>query len=121
MRASSRSERRELVGRGEHQRGSVAGATRVERDLRAQDVSPSALELVQRPRLCRAQQRSGRIGRSSMALGLRRGQQARRLRRRIQCERGRPLQERRRGSHAAARLGPIGRSLELVRDLGVRP
>ena len=71
-----------------------------------------ALEAVERPGLRRGQEPRRRVERAGLEARLRRGQRAPCLERRVGSQRGRPLEERRCGREAAARLRSPCRALE---------
>ena len=114
-------ERLQPLGRLQQQRRRVAVQPRGERDLPAQQVSPGALQLIQRPGLRHGEQVQRLAERAGPQAGLRRGQRAPGPARRIGRQRRRPLPERRGGGQPAAGLGPPGRPFELGGDVLIRP
>ena len=112
-------ERLEPLGGLEQQRGRVAAASHREGDLRAEEVHAGAVEFVERSGLRRGQQSEGRVGRAGVVRGLRRGQRALRAARRLGRQFGRALQEGGGRRQAPARLRPVGRALQLARDVFV--
>ena len=114
-------ERLELPGGAQQQRGSVAAAVRRERDLPRAAAAPAARwSASSGPACALASSASAASGAPACVLGLRRRQRPPRALRRVGRERGRPLQERRRGREPAARLRAPGRVLELRGHLLVR-
>ena len=107
----------EPPGGPEQQRGRVAAAVLRVGDLGPDHVHLGALELSQRPCLGGRQQPPGGFGSTREVLGLGRGQGTASLRRGVQAELDRAVQERRRGGEPASALGAGGRSLEFGRDL----
>lgn len=111
----------EPSGRREQQRRRIAPTLAGEHDLGAQPVQSRTLELVDRPELGRGQQlRRGR-GVGDVELGPGRGERALDARAGVGRQLGRPLQERRGRRQPSARLGPVGRSLQLAGHVLVRP
>lgn len=100
-----------------HQRGSGAVARAGEGDAALQQLDPGQRELVQRRRLDRGEQRGGRLTDARVEVGLRRVQGALDPAAGVRRQDGRALQERGRGRHATACLGPCGALLELGRDV----
>ena len=74
----------------------------------AQQIGPGTLQLLQRLGLCSVQQFQGLAERACLHAGLRGGQHALSVPRRIGGQQHRPLQERRGRGHAAAGLRPAG-------------
>ena len=105
----------EPFGGLEQQRRGVAAAARRECDLRAEQVDPGALELVERSGLGDGQQSECRVGRAGQVLGLRRGERALRPARGVGRQRGGTLQKRGRCRQPSARLSAARRALELGR------
>ena len=105
----------------QQQRRSIAGKTRREGKLTVHQVHPGTLQLIQRPGLRRGQERECRLERASLETRPRRGQRALCSSRRVDRELDGALQERGRGSDAAAGLRPAGRAFELGGNLLVRP
>ena len=89
--------------------------------MAAQQVDPDALELIQRPGLRGGEQFQGLAERAGLQAGLRRGQDASGVPRRIGGQRHRSFKERRGRGQPAAGLRPAGRTLELRGNLLVRP
>ena len=109
-------ERLEPSGGIDKQGGSVAAAREDERDMRAQQLQPRALKLVERGQLGGRQQRLGGLAASRRQLGLRGGERARSSPCRVRGQLGRSLEERGRGRDAAPALGAVGRAFQLVGD-----
>ena len=89
--------------------------------MAAQQVDPGALEFIQRPGLRGREQFQGLAERAGLQAGLRRGQDAFGVSRRVGGQCHRSFEERRGRGHSAAGLRPAGRAFELGGDVLVRP
>ena len=107
----------EPPGGPEQQRWRVAAAVLGVGDLGPDHVHLGALELSEGPCLSGRQQPAGGLGSTREVRGLGGGQGTASLRRGVQAELNRPVQERRLHREPAAALGAGGRPLELGRDL----
>ena len=114
-------ERLELPRGLEQQHRGVAAGVLGEGDLGQEQIHARTSELVERPGLRRRQEATGDVERPRPQARLRRCQRPVGSPRGIARQRDRALQERGRGSGAAARLRPPRRQLQLARDLLVRP
>ena len=109
-------ERLEPFGGLDEQCGSVAAAREDEREMRAQQLQPRSLKLVERGQLGGRQERLGGLATPGGQLGLRGGERASPSPCRVRGQLGCSLEEGGRGGDAAPALGAVGRALQLVGD-----
>ena len=114
-------ERLERLGGTEKQAGSVGPAALGEGRLGPQEVEAGALEVVQRPGLCRRQQSARRVEGSCTQASLGGRESSVGSPSGVGGQGERALQEGGRGGEASASLRPTRRALELHGDVLVRP
>ena len=114
-------QRVEPLGGPQQLHRAVAAVGADEDDLRPQPLGPGPVQLAQRPGLGDLQQLHRPVVPAGLVPGLRRGQRPRRAPLRVQRQRGRALQKRRRRGDTAACPGPFGGVFQLAGHLLVGP